>query len=279
LTIKDEEYILALPLDLEIAVKIVQGAMAETVLGLERDVKELYECLAEEKNSSGFTYKELMTIYEKHFGESVSKTTMRDRYVEKLEDSGLVEVDDSKKPHKISVLPESSASLANFEKAIEQIRSDETKAKITSKISANPLGVQAKILHSAIDEKFAYRLSDFADLFKLLERTKSEEYPEKTFFSDSAKDADDFQQLDGEGDKDLGQGSTVKNEVKGNSVQEVLERIRGVFVEGTEEEWLSLARENGLSANEAESLFESLKSEELFWFDREGKTYWRWVRS
>jgi hypothetical protein len=74
---------------------------------------------------------------------------------------------------------------------------------------------------------------------------------------------------------------TVKNQVKANSVsvQEVLERIRSVFVEGTEEEWLSLATENGLSQQEAARLFESLNGEQLFWFDREGKTYWRWVTS
>ena len=72
---------------------------------------------------------------------------------------------------------------------------------------------------------------------------------------------------------------TVKIENKANSVQEVLERIRGVFVEGTEEEWISLAKESGLSTIEAESLFESLKGEDLFWFDRDGKTFWRWVRA
>jgi hypothetical protein len=72
---------------------------------------------------------------------------------------------------------------------------------------------------------------------------------------------------------------TVKIENKANSVQEVLERLRGVFVEGTEEEWISLTKEVGLSEGDARSLFESLKGEELFWFDREGKTFWRWVRA
>jgi hypothetical protein len=61
------------------------------------------------------------------------------------------------------------------------------------------------------------------------------------------------------------------------SVQEVLERIRGVFVEGTQEEWISLAVENGLTLEEAETLFERLKGDELFWFERNGKTFWRWV--
>jgi len=61
------------------------------------------------------------------------------------------------------------------------------------------------------------------------------------------------------------------------SIQEVLERVRAVFVEGTEEEWIKHAVENGLSENEASSLFESLKGTELFWFERDGQTFWRWV--
>jgi hypothetical protein len=61
------------------------------------------------------------------------------------------------------------------------------------------------------------------------------------------------------------------------SVKEVLETLRLVFVEGTEEEFLAHAVDVGLSKDEALQLFESLKGEELFWFDREGKTFWRWV--
>ena len=62
------------------------------------------------------------------------------------------------------------------------------------------------------------------------------------------------------------------------SVQEVLERVRAVFVEGTEEEWVKHAVEYGLSESEASRLFESLKGSELFWFERDGQTFWRWVR-
>ena len=62
------------------------------------------------------------------------------------------------------------------------------------------------------------------------------------------------------------------------SVQEVLERVRAVFVEGTEEEWVKHAVEYGLSESEASRLFESLKGSELFLFERDGQTFWRWVR-
>jgi len=62
------------------------------------------------------------------------------------------------------------------------------------------------------------------------------------------------------------------------TVQGALEFVRNRFVEGTEEEWIGFVVEAGLSVKEAESLFESLKGEELFWFERDGQTFWRWVR-
>jgi hypothetical protein len=203
------EYIVAIPLDLEIATKIVEGAMAETIMGLERDVKEFYDFINEkvltieeteaalkdktkkDELKETFTYKDLMKWYEECFGEPISKTTLRDRYVEKLEDLGLLEIDTSKKPYKISLCSESSASLANFEKALLKVRSEETKAQIIRKTLAKLKDVQGEFL-DAFEKNYFYSLSNFADLKKLLERSKSEEYPEKTFFLESAKDADDF---------------------------------------------------------------------------------------
>jgi len=69
-----------------------------------------------------------------------------------------------------------------------------------------------------------------------------------------------------------------ENSNSATTVQEALEFVRSRFVEGTEKEWISFAVEAGLSGKEAESLFESLKGEELFWFERDGQTFWRWVR-
>lgn len=61
------------------------------------------------------------------------------------------------------------------------------------------------------------------------------------------------------------------------SVKEALESIRERFVEGTEEDWVAIAVETGLSKEEAVSLFEHLKGSDLFWFDRDGKTFWKWT--
>lgn len=61
------------------------------------------------------------------------------------------------------------------------------------------------------------------------------------------------------------------------TIQEALDKIHRLFVEGTQGEWLKLAMETGLSQKEAETLFENLKGENLFWFNQDDKTLWRWV--
>lgn len=77
--------------------------------------------------------------------------------------------------------------------------------------------------------------------------------------------------------EDVKQGKQGKNGFAKPSIREVLEKIRSVFVEGTEKDWESLAVENGLSQQEAESLFERLKGKELFWFNRNERVLWKWT--
>jgi hypothetical protein len=49
-------------------------------------------------------------------------------------------------------------------------------------------------------------------------------------------------------------------------------------VEGTQEDWIALAVEAGLSEKDADSLFERLKGSEIFWLDKpDGRTVWRWA--
>lgn len=80
-------------------------------------------------------------------------------------------------------------------------------------------------------------------------------------------------------DRESLENLSSSTEVKRPSVQQALEFVRERFVDGTEEEWVSLAVERGLSEADAETLFERLKGDELFWHDTaEGKTVWRWVK-
>jgi hypothetical protein len=62
------------------------------------------------------------------------------------------------------------------------------------------------------------------------------------------------------------------------TIQEVLEKLHGQWVEGTKEEWISLAVDNGLPETDASSLFDRLAGNELFWYDRDEKTLWKWVK-
>jgi hypothetical protein len=186
ITIHGVEYVVASPMDLEIAVKIVEAAMAETMLGLERDVKEFYTALREQEKET-FTYKELMGLYERHFGEPIGRTTLRTRYVEKLEDLGLLEIDRSEKTYKISVSSEDLTYLTDFEKTVLAVRSEETKAEIIRKVMARVEGVQERYISNAMRDIYGYTLSSRARLKELLERSKEEEYPRKSFFSDSVK--------------------------------------------------------------------------------------------
>jgi len=109
--------------------------------------------------------------------------------------------------------------------------------------------------------------------------------------SHTASELDSLSGLATTGKKPETEASNIKNSEEestigkkesnsATSIQQVLEFVRSRFVEGTEEEWISFAVEAGLSKKDAESLFESLKGKDLFWFNRpsDGKTVWRWVK-
>jgi len=57
----------------------------------------------------------------------------------------------------------------------------------------------------------------------------------------------------------------------------VLAKLRAECNGLTEEEWKRRMVEMGLSREEADSLFQSLAGNELFWHDRDGKTVWSWA--
>jgi len=76
-----------------------------------------------------------------------------------------------------------------------------------------------------------------------------------------------------------GHNANTEKENQKLSVAEVLEKLRNQWVEGTREEWIALAVDDGLSEADAYSLLARLAGNELFWYDRDGKTFWRWVRT
>jgi hypothetical protein len=78
--------------------------------------------------------------------------------------------------------------------------------------------------------------------------------------------------------KNLKEKSTGgKSGPKSFTAQEVFDKVRSILIEGTEEEWIKHFVEAGLSEKDAEDLFESLRGSELFWFERDEKSFYRWI--
>jgi hypothetical protein len=134
----------------------------------------------------------------------------------------------------------------------------EVVAKLSSETSSE--GVQASESMENNVEKEAHTLPQLGKLSYLATSEKEPSSPSNIYKNSKEKST--------VGEKESNSATTV---------QEALEFVRSRFVEGTQEEWCGFAVEAGLSEKEAEALFESLKGSELFWFDRDGKTFWRWV--
>ena len=216
--INGEEYVVAAPLDVEVALKVVEGALAETMLGLEKDVRDFFEAIKKE-GGGPFTYRELQSLYEKHFGEPIGRTTLRVRYVEPLKELGLLEKDESKKPFKFTVRSKSLTSLADSKKLLEKILSEETRAELEWKILAHTEGVDNNILQRALEEVYSLTLSRCVNLKRLLERSKEEEYGNLGRFFNSVKDVN----------ISTGDGSRVKTwEVCTFCGRELLKKVKEV---------------------------------------------------
>jgi len=79
--------------------------MRPSIEGLERDLVLFARRVSEDTRAEteGLTYQDLASIYKQTFGEHISRTTLRERYVEPLLEIGFFDKDDSKKPYKFRV--------------------------------------------------------------------------------------------------------------------------------------------------------------------------------
>ena len=199
--VKGEEYEAAPLTILEIASEVGKAGFEETLSKLPRDVREFASYLAVQEGKT-WTYKLLQKEYSKCFGGSISRTTLRGRYVEKLEDEGLLEIDDTKKPYQMTFPEERLASLTVFEKSLEIIRSHGTR------LLSNHLGLTAekgrvKLLEEptspdgdplSIDELIITLCTPglAVNVKEAISKSKDEEYALPDLFSKSAKDANLF---------------------------------------------------------------------------------------
>jgi hypothetical protein len=123
-----EEYLISTPYDVKVALDVLQGVLQQTMMGLERDVVELFKELQDRNKKRGkelkWTYRDLMGVHDDVFDEPISYTQIRDRFVDPLKEHGAVEIDDSSKTHKVIARSLSlSAKFPNLKDIVEKIDS------------------------------------------------------------------------------------------------------------------------------------------------------------
>ncbi|GEM_PF-6279025 len=198
--VNGEERLAAPAWILEIAAKIAEASLAETISKLPRDVQEFIDHL-DRQPAEEWSYKELQREYQKCFGESIPMTTLKRRYVEKLVDEGLLEVDDSKKPYKVKFLEKRSTDSTIFEKSLEIIRSGEINDKIMEEISSTRDSRAEQLLAFDADGKpipldklitnlCSARVVD--NVLKAVSKSKEEEYAVSERFSKLVESVEAF---------------------------------------------------------------------------------------
>jgi len=198
--IRGEEYLAAPLTVLELAAEIGKAGFEETISKLPRDVKEFARYLAEHE-APFWTYKSLQKEYSKCFGGSIGRTTLRERYVEKLQEEGLIEIDDTAKPYKIRLTGERLASLTVFEKSLEIIRSV-GKNYLLNHLGLSAEGGRIKLLEimdphgnsMTVDEltDILYTPSLAVNVKEAISRSRDKEYALPELFLKSVKDANAF---------------------------------------------------------------------------------------
>lgn len=193
----NEEYVVAPPFILELAILIGEAAFKETITGLETDLQDFYQHLIQQGDRQ-WTRRELLDEYWRCTGERIGRTTLTERYLNKLVDLGLMDVDESKKPYKYSVTAESLPLLTEFKNVLEKVKSEETKRVLASKTLSPINHALPPPFHpdgASIPWRefwgYLYSLQPDDDVLKLFKRSKEEEYPTKGLFSKSVDDGKD----------------------------------------------------------------------------------------
>jgi len=112
--VDDSTILISTLADIKIGLLIAETVFADTIIGLEADIKQFYDFLCGGYVEEDLTYKALQECYEECFVEQIPRSTLRSRYVDKLIDSGLLEKDESKKPYKFVVSVKNIGGLADL---------------------------------------------------------------------------------------------------------------------------------------------------------------------
>lgn len=117
--IEGEEYLISHPDDVKAVVMIARDSLAETLHGLDSRLRKFWKHLSERGRVSG--YNGLMEEYERCFGESASKSTIREQYIEPLEDIGMIKISQGKgsRPHSFKAEGSLTTISPKLDKVVE----------------------------------------------------------------------------------------------------------------------------------------------------------------
>lgn len=120
------DYVIANLSDLDIATRITESVICETVSGVPKDVLDFYKaCVAGQCDP--YNRKMFATIYRDHFGKDIGRTRLTERYINPLVERGLLERDETEKEHKFYVIEKNLSLSVDLEKMITDIQSEQTK--------------------------------------------------------------------------------------------------------------------------------------------------------
>jgi len=181
INIKNVDYVISSPLDYKIAHWVVENALMSTLTGIEEDIRKYFVYLKEKCSCKELTYRDLQNEYKKCFGEDIGKTTLRERYINKLVELGSLEMNDEKKPYKFSIASESLACLTISSVVVKEVESNKTKEFIKYKLCRRlPVDDSNKNLFEDAQKKIeaTYNLSFVDDVERILKRELDKEYPQ-----------------------------------------------------------------------------------------------------
>jgi hypothetical protein len=172
-------YTACAPVDVLIAVHVLKNAIADTLSGLPKDVREYFNHIKD--LGLDFENKDLLSSYKDFSGIDIARSTFNERFRDKLIDAGLLEVDKAERTHKYSVVHKELSSLSEPLKQWEIFFSKDLKDYSLSKLVST--GVGELEAQKIVEDIYAPLSVD--KLLKVLTRPISEEYPKINWQFDS----------------------------------------------------------------------------------------------
>lgn len=138
--IDGEKYLIAHPDDVKAVVMIAKEALAETLLGLDQRMRRFWKHLKEKGRVRGYT--ELQDEYKACFGESASKSTIREKYIQPLEDMGMIGISQGKgsRPHTFTASGDISTLSPKLEKVAKAAYDFDIKDSTFGYLSSTEMG-------------------------------------------------------------------------------------------------------------------------------------------